>query len=101
MDTYRGFGPDIDTWELRNARLQERINLRTFRDSAAVIVGSVISAYRGVLSAGRRLVIAREALERAQRHLAINRALVDESSRPCPKTRTFPAYDRIISAYPP
>ncbi len=80
----RGFGPDIDTWELRNARLQERINLRRFRDSAAGIVGSVISAYRGVLSAGRRLVIAREALERSQRQLEINRALV-EAGRMAPQ----------------
>ena len=80
----RGFGPDIDTWDLRNARLQERINLRAFRDSAAGIVESVISAYRGVLRAERRLVIAREALERAQQQLAINRALV-EAGRMAPQ----------------
>ena len=80
----RGFGPDIDTWSLRNARLGERINLRRFRDSAAGIVGSVISAYRGVLRAERRLAIAREALERAQRQLAINRLLV-EAGRMAPQ----------------
>ncbi len=80
----RGFGPDIDTWGLRNARLEERIDLRRFRDSAAGIVGSVISAYRGVLRAERRLAIAREALERAQRQLEINRTLV-EAGRMAPQ----------------
>ena len=41
------------------------------------VVRSVISAYRGALSAGRRMVIAREALERAQLQLEINRTLVE------------------------
>ena len=73
----RGFGADIDTAPLRQARLQERINVRAFRDTVASIVGSVISAYRGALSARRRAAIAREALERAQRQLEINRTLVE------------------------
>ena len=72
----KGFGTDVDMAPLRRARLLERINLRAFRDSAAGLVGSVISAYRDVLSARRRLAIAREALERARRQLAINRAMV-------------------------
>ena len=80
----KGFGPELDTQPLRRARLNERINLRRFRDSAAGIVESAISAYRGVLRAERRLVISREALERAQRQLAINRALV-EAGRMAPQ----------------
>ncbi len=80
----KGFGPDIATQPLRRARLQERINIRRFRDRAAGIIGSVISTYRGVLSAGRRLVIARESLERSQRQLEINRALV-EAGRMAPQ----------------
>ena len=63
----KGFGPELDTWPLRSARLAERINARAFRDRVAGIVGSVIAAYRRVLSAERRVVIAREALERAER----------------------------------
>ena len=80
----KGFGPDIDTWTLRSARLAERINVRAFRDRVSGIVGSVIGAYRGVLSAERRLTIAREALQRAERQLEINRALV-EAGRMAPR----------------
>ena len=80
----RGFGTDIDTQPLRRARLQARINLRAFRDTAAGIGESAISAYRGVLRAARRLVIAREALERARRQLEINRTLV-EAGRMAPQ----------------
>ncbi len=80
----KGFGPELDTWPLRNARLQEQIDRRRFRDTASSILDSAVSTYRGVLSAGRRLAIAREALERAQRQLAINRALV-EAGRMAPQ----------------
>ncbi len=80
----KGFGTELNTWSLRNARLQERINVRRFRDTVSGIVGSVIGAYRGVLGAERRLAIAREALERAERQLEINRALV-EAGRMAPQ----------------
>ena len=80
----KGFGPDVDTAPLRKARKQERINLSAFRDSVASLVGSVIGAYRRVLRAQRRLAIAREALERAQRQLRINRLLV-EAGRMAPQ----------------
>ena len=80
----RGFGTELDTQPLRQARLRERINLRAFRDRAAGIVESIISAYRGVLRAARRLVIAQEALERARRQLEINRTLV-EAGRMAPQ----------------
>ena len=80
----RGFGPELDTQPLRRARLQERINRRAFRDMAAGILDGAVSAYRGVLRAGRRTVIAREALERARRQLEINRALV-EAGRMAPQ----------------
>ena len=73
----KGFGSEIDTWPLRRARMQEQINIRAFRDRVSGVVRSVIGAYRGALSAGRRMVIAREALERAQQQLEINRMLVE------------------------
>lgn len=73
----RGFGSELDTQPLVRARLQERINLRRFRDAAAGIVNGAVSAYRGVLRAGRRLAIAREALGRSRRQLEINRALAE------------------------
>ena len=73
----KGFGPDVDMVSQRKSRLQERLNVSAFRDRVAGIVGSVIGAYRGALSARRRVGIAREALERARRQLEINRALVN------------------------
>ena len=72
-----GFGSDLDTQPLRRARLQERINRRAFRDSAAGIVDAAVSAYRAVLRADQRVVIAREALERAHQQLRTNRTLVE------------------------
>ena len=80
----KGFGPDIDTAPLRRAYLRERIAVRAFRDTAAGIVDSVISAYRAALRAGQRLKIAREALQRARRQLEINRTLV-EAGRMAPQ----------------
>ena len=80
----KGFGQEIDTWPLRQARLRERVNVRAFRDTVAGVIGSVIGAYRGALSARRRVVIAREALERARRQLQVNRALV-EAGRMAPQ----------------
>ncbi len=73
----KGFGTELDTQPVRRARLQEQIYLRQFRDMAAAIVDGTVSAYRGALRAEQRLIIAREALERAQRQLEINRALVE------------------------
>ena len=80
----KGFGPELDTQPVRRARLQEQLNRRAFRDTAAGILDSAVSAYRAVLRAGRRLDIAREALERARRQLEINRALV-EAGRMAPQ----------------
>ena len=80
----KGFGPELDTQPLRRARLQERIDRRAFRDRAGGIVDQTVSAYRGVLRADQRVVIAREALERARRQLEVNRALV-EAGRMAPQ----------------
>ena len=80
----KGFGTDIDMASLRRTRMRERVNVRAFRDRVVGLIGSVIGAYRGALRAERRLAIAREALERAQRQLEINRALV-EAGRMAPQ----------------
>ena len=72
----KGFGTDIDTVPLRRARLSDEIDVRAFRDRVGALVRSVVGAYRGVLRAGRRVAIAREALARARGQLETNRALV-------------------------
>lgn len=73
----KGFGTDVDTAPLIKARLAERINVGVFRDRVAGIVDAVIDAYRGALSARRRVAITSDALERAHRQLEVNRALID------------------------
>ena len=73
----KGFGPEVDTAPRIRARMQDRIAIRVFRDRIGRVIGSVIDAYRGVLRAERQNAIAREALERAQRQLAVNRVLVE------------------------
>ena len=80
----KGFGVDVDTAPLRKARMDERVNLRSFRDEIAGVVTSVIRAYRGVLRARRQAAIAREALERARRQLDINRLMI-EAGRMAPR----------------
>ena len=72
----KGFGIDVDTAPLRKARLTEGIHLRAFRDRVSQIVDAVISSYRDVLSARRRVAIADDALKRAQRQLQVNQALI-------------------------
>lgn len=73
----KGFGADVDASSLKRARLAERIGIAAFRDRVAAIVDAVTGAYRGALSARRRIAIAADALERARRQLRVNRALVD------------------------
>ncbi len=72
----KGFGTEVDTAPLRFARIDEQINVRSFRDGIAGVVTSVITAYRAVSQAKRRLEISRDALERARKQLEINRTLI-------------------------
>lgn len=72
----KGAGLDIDMVPLRTARINERMNILSFRDTAAGIVESVISAYRAVIRADREIQISGDALERAKEQLEVNRTLI-------------------------
>ncbi len=72
----KGAGLDVDMVPLRTARIGEKINILSFRDTVVGIVESVISAYRTVIRANRAIQISREALKRAKEQLEINRMLI-------------------------
>ena len=72
----RGFGPDVDTAPVRVARIRERMNVLSFRDTVAGIVASVIGDYRRLMREHRAIVISRESLARARKQHEINRALI-------------------------
>ena len=71
----RGRGA-VDTAPLRRARLDEEGRMLAFRDTIAGVVDSTIRAWRGLARAARELEIGEAALRRAERQLAVNRALI-------------------------
>ena len=72
----RGFGPAVDTAPVRLARIREKMNVLSFRDTVAGTIESVIQAYRRVIRAHRAIAISRGALDRARKQLQINRSLI-------------------------
>ena len=72
----KGFGFAIDTAPLRTARIRERMNVLSFRDTVAETVESVVRAYRRVVREHRALSISRDSLARSKRQLETNRSLV-------------------------
>ena len=72
----KGFGSGIDTAPLRTARINERKNVLSFRDTVAETLESVVRAYRRVIREHRALAISRDSLARSKRQLATNRSLV-------------------------
>ena len=72
----RGFGPAVDTAPVRLARIREKMNVLSFRDTVAGTIESVIQAYRSVVRQHRSIAISRGALDRARKQLQINRSLI-------------------------
>lgn len=72
----QGVGPAIDSAPLQLARLDEKKNILSFRDTIADVVESVITAYRAVIRAYRAIAIARESLARSEEQLEVNRSLI-------------------------
>ena len=72
----KGAGLDIDMAPLRISRINEKINILSFRDTVVGVVESVIRAYRTVIRANREIQISRDALKRAKEQLEINRMLI-------------------------
>ena len=72
----RGAWMNIETAPIRSARLGERLNVLSFRQSVEDLVVAVISAYRTLIGAVRQVEIAETALQRARQQLQATRALI-------------------------
>ena len=72
----KGFGGAVDTAPLRVERLEEEINILSFRETIAGVVASAIQSWRALDQANRELEIATASLQRAEGQLEVNRALV-------------------------
>ncbi len=72
----KGGGANIDQAQLRQARLDEKSNILTFRRNVSDLVVSTISAYRALIQAFRQVEISEASLQRAQRQLEVTSALI-------------------------
>ncbi len=71
----KGAWADIDSATVRQARLAERIDILTFRQTAADLVIAVIRAYRALIGAVRQVEIDEASLQRAREQPGATRAL--------------------------
>ena len=72
----KGAWIDIETAPIRQARLGERLNVLSFRQTVEDLVVAVISAYRTLIGAVRQVEISETALQRAREQLQATRALI-------------------------
>ncbi len=72
----KGAWADIDSATVRQARLNERIDILAFRQTAADLVVAVIGAYRALIGAVRQVEIGEASLQRAREQLEATRALI-------------------------
>ncbi|WP_417797911.1 TolC family protein [Terasakiella pusilla] len=72
----KGFGSDVNTANLKIARLNSQLSQLGMRDTVSRTVTAVINTYWQVTLNKKKLEIATLALERAQQILEINRSLV-------------------------
>lgn len=78
----RDFGIDVNRASVKQARLQERINILTLKSTLIGTVNSTISAYRNLLQAREQVSIEQRSLQGAQRQLEITQALIDAGRLP-------------------
>ena len=72
----KGAWPGVATAPLRQARISERINVLSFRQTTASLIDAVIRAYWGLTGAMRQLEISESSLQRARQQLDATRALI-------------------------
>ena len=72
----KGAWVDIETAPIRQARLGEKLNVLSFRQTVEDLVVAVIGAYRRLIGAVRQAEIADTALQRAREQLQATRALI-------------------------
>ncbi|MEO1037959.1 MAG: TolC family protein [Pseudomonadota bacterium] len=73
----RGAGLRVNRAPLRVARLQERVNQLNLQGTIINTISQVVLAYRALTQAEEQVRLAELSLERAQRLLETNRAMVD------------------------
>lgn len=73
----KGAGRDIATAPAKLARLSETVNKLALKSSVSNTVTKIIFAYRDLLQTQEQLRISRNALERSQKLLEVNRAMID------------------------
>ncbi|MBF0327692.1 MAG: TolC family protein [Nitrospirae bacterium] len=73
----KGGGIEANTASVQIARLTEKTNLLTLKNTITDTVTSVIWAYRTFLQASRQVEISRQALERAKSIVSISRSLIE------------------------
>ncbi|MCY4211387.1 MAG: TolC family protein [Gammaproteobacteria bacterium] len=72
----RGAWMNIEMAPIRQARLGEKVNILSFRQTLENLVVAVIGAYRGLIGSVRQVEIADTALLRAREQLQSTRALI-------------------------
>ncbi len=72
----KGAWAGIDSATVRQARLEERIDMLAFRQTVADLVVAVIGAYRALIGAVRQVEIGEASLQRAREQLEATRALI-------------------------
>ncbi len=72
----KGAWPGIDSAAVRQARLGEEIDMLAYREAAADLIVSVISAYRALIGAVRQVEIGEASLRRAREQIEATRALI-------------------------
>jgi outer membrane protein len=73
----KGAGIDINTVALRTARINDENNILSLQSTLISTITSIITTYRSYLQTYQKRGIAAESLERANKQLNINKALVD------------------------
>lgn len=72
----KGAWPHIETAPIRQARLGEKLNILSFRQTVEDLVVGVIGAYRTLIGAVRQVEIADTSLQRARAQLQATEALI-------------------------
>ncbi len=72
----KGAWPDIETAPIRQARLGEKLNILSFRQTVENLVVAVIGSYRTLIGTVRQVELAETALQRAREQLQATRTLI-------------------------
>ncbi|MCP4452007.1 MAG: TolC family protein, partial [Planctomycetes bacterium] len=78
----KGFGKEVATYNLVQARLAEQSNLLALRDGIGTVVDSTISAFRAYAQAVRQVEISNASVERSRASLATNKLLISMGRMP-------------------